>query len=108
MGFLNPGFFLGGGLPSPPAQKYKVNYPHIAPELYKQNLQKSIQSDVYSFGWMLRCLKHCLRKKDMKSIFEKCLHSCPSQRPVCVSAVKEMLISSQMANILATILYVIL
>jgi serine/threonine protein kinase len=72
-------------------QKYKDNYPHIAPELYIQNVEKSVCSDVYSYGWMLKGLQDCFPGRNIKHIFEKCLHSCPSQRPLCMLAVKEML-----------------
>lgn len=72
-------------------EKYKTNYRHIAPELYIQRSAKSVSSDIYSFGWMLKCLKHCFVEKNIDQIFIKCLHSCPSQRPPSMLRVEEML-----------------
>lgn len=72
-------------------EKYKKHYRHIAPELYLQRLQKSVSSDIYSFGWMLKCLQHCFLNTEIEQIFIRCLHSCPSQRPLSMSVVEDML-----------------
>ena len=55
-------------------QKYNDNYPHIAPELYIRGLEKSVSSDIYSLGWMLKDLEHCFFGKIIKEVFQKCLH----------------------------------
>lgn len=72
-------------------QKYKDNYPHIAPELYILGSERSVRSDIYSFGWMLRTLEHCFLGKNIKEVFQICLHSCPSKRPPSMLAIRDML-----------------
>ena len=72
-------------------EKYKKKYRHIAPELYIHRVEKSVASDIYSFGWMLKCLQPCFYDKEIEGVFTRCLHSCPSQRPESMSVVEDML-----------------
>lgn len=70
---------------------YKDCHRHIAPELYLVRAVKSVHSDIYSVGWMLRNLEQCFLGFNVKPVFEKCLHSCPSLRPNSMLIVDSML-----------------
>ena len=72
-------------------KKYKDSYRHIAPELYIQRVPKSVHSDIYSFGWMLKTISQCFPEKDISNVFQNCLHSCPRLRPPSMSALENMI-----------------
>ena len=57
-------------------EKYKENHPHIAPDLRDGLCQQSVQSDIFSFGRIIRMINNILQKEKLEELANECIIIC--------------------------------
>ena len=64
-------------------EKYKENHPHIAPDLRDGVCQQSVQSDIFSFGRIIKMINNVphLQREKLEELADKCMRYHMHSRP---------------------------